>query len=167
MSMLDRDQHDDIDALIDDTARAMTAGTPPPSLRAAIRQRIDRPSRVFWRTPMWQTGMAAASIVIVAFIGGRAWLPVTVEPELGRTTVEEVIATGAPPVEAPVARPPAPTRAIARSVAREAPLEAPMPIEIEPLVLQSVDPMVLAVKTITAPMPLNVMPIVVEPLSMQ
>jgi len=161
--MLDR-HHDEIDALIDDTARAMTAGTPPASLRAAIRRRIERPARTLWS---WQAGLVAASVVLVAFIGGRAWLTVTGEPEPGRTTVEEVVATAAPVVEAPVARPPEPTRATARRMAREAPLVAPALIEIEPVVLESVEPMVLAVETIPAPMPLDIRPIVVEPLSMQ
>ena len=44
---------------------------------------------------------------------------------------------------------------------------APAPIAIEPLVLESVDPMVLAVEAIAAPMPLDIMPIVVEPISQE
>jgi hypothetical protein len=137
----------------------MTAGTPA-SLRAAVRQRIERPARTLWN---WQTGLAAASIVLVAFVAGRGWLSVTGEPEPARP----VVATVAPVVEAPVVRPPEPPPAITRRVAREPLLVAPTPIEIEPLVFQSVDPMVLAVETIAAPIPLDIRPIVVEPLSLQ
>jgi hypothetical protein len=151
---------DHLDALIDDTARAMTAGTPPVSLRAAVRQRIESPARAVWT---WQRGLAAASVLVFAFVAGRAWLTVTGEPAPART----VVATVAPGVEAPVAPSPEPTPAITRRVAREVRLVAPMPIEIEPLVFQSVDPMVLAVETIAAPMPLDIRPIVVEPLSLQ
>jgi hypothetical protein len=156
-----RDNEPDyLDALIDDTARAMMAGTPPALLRAAVRQRIERPARTLWT---WQTALAAASIMLVAFVAARAWLTVTGEPELARP----VVATVEPVAEAPLPRPPEPTPAITRRVAREALLVDPTPIEIEPLVLQPVDPMVLAVETIAAPMPLNIRPIVVEPLSLQ
>ena len=158
-----RDNEPDyLDALIDETARGMTTATPPASLRAEVRRRIERPARTLWN---WQTGLAATSIVLVAFVAGRAWLTMSGEPEPPRP----VVAAVAPVVEAPVASPPEPTPAITRRVARapEVLLVPPMPIEIEPLVVQSVDPMVLAVETIAAPTPLNIKPIVVEPLSLQ
>jgi hypothetical protein len=166
MSMRDKEA-DHLDALIDDTARAMTAATPPVSLRAAVRQRVARPARTRWN---WQAGVATASIVLVALIAGRAWLTVPGEPDLPRTAVEEVVATAAPEaagqaVPAPVEN--APRTAAIRPVAVNPP-PPPEPIAIEPLILDLVDdPMVLAVESIAAPMPLDVMPIVVEPLSME
>ena len=50
--------HDDLDALIDDTARAMTTATPPVTLRAAVRRRIERPAPVrwHWRAPLTLSG---------------------------------------------------------------------------------------------------------------
>jgi hypothetical protein len=166
MSMRDKEA-DHLDALIDDTARAMTAATPPVSLRAAVRERIGRPARTPWR---WQAALAAASIVLIAIIGGRGWLSVTSEPESVRNTVEEGIATAAPAAArnaepAPVAD--APRTTVVRGVAVN-PAPPPEPIAIEPLVLDLVDdPMVLAVESIAAPLPLDVMPIVVEPLLME
>src|SRR5688572_28666815 len=93
---------DQPDARIDQPARGMTRGTPSPKLRAAIRRRIERPARTLRN---WQTGLAAAAIVLVALVAGREWLMVTGEPELPRSVVNTV----APVVEAPVAaaaRPP-------------------------------------------------------------
>jgi hypothetical protein len=56
---------------------------------------------------------------------------------------------------------------ITRRAASQAITPKPMPIEVEPLVFQPIDPMVLAVETIAAPMPLNIRPIAVAPVSLQ
>lgn len=56
---------DHLDALIDDTARAMTAGMPAASLRVAVRQRIDARTR---KRPVWQVGAAAATMAAAALL---------------------------------------------------------------------------------------------------
>ena len=66
--MHDDRSHDDLDQIIDDTARAFTSAEPPPQLRARVRERITRagesPPSV-WRRPMFALGALGAIAVIV------------------------------------------------------------------------------------------------------
>src|SRR5687768_6286611 len=134
MSMRDKDT-DHLDALIDDTARAMIAGTPPALLRDAVRRRIDRPARRWGGEPMWQAGMAAASIVVVGIIVGRTLSGPFGEPDAARPA--EARQATAAAVTIPTSDTPLPQANVVGPFAREArPLVPAQPIVVQPIALE-------------------------------
>ena len=154
--MLDKER-DHLDALIDDTARAMTNAAPPASVRAAIRQRIDRPTHGRFT---WQMGLAAASVALVALITGRALFDTPEAP--ARSESELVVATAppAPRIAVAATRPPdtapAPTE-IHRQVTREPrPLVPAQPIVVQPIALEPLaDVHPVELELMEVPMPLR------------
>ena len=146
---------DHLDALIDDAARAMTAGSPPASLRDAVRRRIDRPARTWWRVPMWQAGMAAASIVLVGVIVGRTLSGPFGEPDTARP-FEAREATVAP-LAMPAADTPPPQTQVVGRFAREArPLVPAQPIVVQPIALEPLaDVHPVELELMEVPMPLR------------
>jgi len=155
---------DHLDALIDDTARAMTSAAPPASRRAAIRQRIDRPTHGRFT---WQMGLAAASLALVALITGRALFDTPEAP--ARPESELVVATAPPPprIAVPATRPPdtapAPTE-IDRQVARESgPLLPAQPIVVQPIALEPLaDVRPVELELMEVPMPLRAESVEIE-----
>src|SRR5687768_12876287 len=155
---------DHLDALIDDTARAMTGAAPPASLRAAIRQRIERPTS---GRLTWQMGMAAAAIAFAAFIAGRALLDTPEVP--ARPGGELVVATAppAPRIDVPATRPPDTAPAppvIDREVARESgPLPPAQPIVVQPIALEPLaDVRPVELELMEVPMPLRAESVEIE-----
>ena len=155
---------DHFDALIDDTARAMTAGTPPASLRSAIRERIDRSTHSRF---VWQMGLAAASVALAALFAGRALLDTPAPP--ARLGSAFVAATVPPAPRIAVLAPrlpdtaPAPM-AIDRPVAGEPrPLPPALPIVVQPIVLEplSAAPPV-EIEVMEVPMPLRAESVEIE-----
>ena len=161
--MRDKDT-DHLDALIDDTDCAMTAGTPPASLRAAVRRRIDRPAS---GRLTWQMAMAAAAIAFAAFNAGRALLGTPEAP--ARPESERVVATAppAPRMDVPATRPsdtaPAPP-VIDREVARESgPLPPVQPIVVQPIALEPLaDVRPVELEVMEVPMPLRAESVEIE-----
>jgi hypothetical protein len=165
MSMRDK-QDDHLDTLIDDTARAMTAAPPSPTLRSAVRRRIERRTPVLWT---WRAGLAAASIVLVAVVVGRAWLSVTSEREWSRpAAVQDVVAANAPAAAGstvPALMPDTP-RAVVRPVAAR-PLPLPSPIAVEPIVVEPVSAEPVEIELIEVPMPLRAERVTIERLTFE
>ena|SRR5687767_11350553 len=150
-------ERDHLDTLIDDTARAMTNGAPPASLRAAIRQRIDRPTHSRFS---WQMSLAAASVALVALITGRALLETPEAPARPESEVVVATALPAPRIAVPATRAPdtAPTpTGIDRQVAREPrPLVPAQPIVVRPIALEPLaDVRPLELELMEVPMPLR------------
>jgi hypothetical protein len=86
---------DPLDALIDETARSMTAGAPSPALRVGVREGIDAMTR---RPALqrWRLAAAVASLAIVGVIAGRALLDVPGGPADPPRDVEATVTTRAP-----------------------------------------------------------------------
>jgi hypothetical protein len=144
MSMRDDVRSDSLDALIDDTARAMTAGEPPPHLRAAVTACIDsRGGR--WRAPAY--AMAVATIVL-ALAGlwhrsGDQAVPVATPQRSDAIAAETPRAEPAAQPE-PVARP---VEAVRPRLATAERLDAPAP----PLMVEPLEVPELAVSEIDVP----------------
>ena len=131
----------DIDRLIDDTARAMTAGDARADLAARVRSRLEAPRRRSAWTIVAPLA-AAAAILIVVFVGRR---PRVVAPERAPAPVARSsapAATGPATPAAPalahvrdVRARPAARRAIPREPIRPGPIDAlaPPPLDVSPV----------------------------------
>ena len=122
---------DPIDALIDDTAKEMTAGSPSIALREHLRARLTPAPRAWWQVPMWQPVLGAAVLIAIAFVllwrspavpGGPA--PVRFEPPLAPEVVQAI---DEPAIERVAVAPRAP---VARAVRLPV---LPDDINVEPL----------------------------------
>jgi hypothetical protein len=186
MSMHD-EPRDPLDALIDDTARSMTDGRPPVTLRAAVRERLEPPGRAGWSVPVWQAGVAAGSLaVVVLLIVGRTLLPLDVAQDdvpppsgLGvaresRPTEEGRLAAAsvaAPREDAPQeAGTPLPTRA--PIAAPGDPAVAPLPpgalLVVDALVLEPLEPQgAVELELVEEPMPLQAEWVQLEPITLE
>ena len=84
MSMQGNHDSDAIDAVIDATARSLTAGEPSAALRVKVRERIDHRSGAWWLTPAWGAAAAVlvAAVVVWSFLPGATNRPVPAERTL-------------------------------------------------------------------------------------
>jgi hypothetical protein len=163
---------DPIDDLIDETARGLTGGSPPPTLRPSVRARIesseeggvDHRGRLFWRP-----ALAVGALAVVAFLATRPREP-HVTPtttsssevgssETGRSAVVAPVEPARPlakPVAHMSARAPRSSR-VERLTTADAvtPLEDALPpidrIAIEPVSLE-----LAVIERIDVPMPLRI-----------
>jgi hypothetical protein len=173
MSMHDDGSRDHVDALIDDTARSMTAAPPPVSLREAVRDRIER-RRSAWNVPLWQAGLVAASLVAIV-VTARIVLDAPKRPA-SVPAIGESAATS-PPAPVPVTEPavtradnPQPARRARRqTVVAAATLLPPQPpIVVEPIAVELLeDEPPVELEFMEAPMPLIVEQLIVEPLTLE
>jgi len=149
-----------LDALIDDTARSMTEGAPSPSMRVAIRERVEAPrkgmphvtGRLVW------TGAAAAAVVLLIVGLEREDAPAPVVP--GSPPAVVAVPDAPPPPEASIAttpRAPAPRARVAP--ARVAVPAAPDIMTTEPAVASAEDALVIEL--------VEIEPLVSEPLELE
>ena len=176
--MLMRSNQDDdaIDAVIAEAARSLTAADPPPTLRVAVRDRIERPAfgaSVFLGPPKLGTSEggrrkkawwlvpagATVALVVVALVLGRPATPPTPVVQPG-SDAPAVVA--APVVTVPVTTPET------TSERRVAATLEPTPEELEPLIPPITIPLLetkqIAVDTSSGVMPIEFMPLRIEPL---
>ena len=182
---------DPLDALIDDTARSMTDGRPPVTLRAAVRERLDQPGRAGWSVPVWQAGVAAGSLaVVVLLIAGRTWSPFDAaqgDPPSpsgfgvareSRPTEEGRLAAApvaAPREDAPQeagtllpARASDPAPLAARGDTAVAPLPPGALLVVDALVLEPLEPQgAVALELVEEPMPLQAEWVQLEPITLE
>ena len=137
---------DDLDDLIDETARALTEGTPSSSIRERVAARVGQP-RPWWPSYAWRLAAVAAVVVLAVW-----WWPAQ--------------------VERPVAPPPVPSQPVAAAlspdnrpqavaVEERAPNVAARPVEevvstvvvadVEPLTLEPLDVEPLELQTLNMP----------------
>lgn len=181
--MRDDGAGDPLDALIDDTAKSLTGGALPGSLRANVRERIG-PTRARRRVPVWQMSAAAASATVL--IVGWTVLGPSRESDRARPQDASVIATpdAAPPVLAPPQRVTPPERVTPPPVVRAAasPRGVPRPsaipgvvaasaadaqVVIEPLVIELLTTEPLDLDLMETPMPLRAELIDIDPIVVQ
>jgi hypothetical protein len=190
MSMRDEGRHDPIDALIDATARSMTEGLPPISLRAAIRERIAAPRKglpdVSWGGVSWSVGRpftgrlalaggAVAATVLLVVGVGRDEAPTTVRP-----APPPVVAVGPPAEAAPrvttlvPAQPPQRVQSAPERPAFPTPVGATADVtgDAEPIVIELVEveplrPDPLDMELMEIPMPLRAESVQIDPISIE
>jgi hypothetical protein len=186
MSMPDDATPDALDALIEKTARSMTAGAPSAALRVAVRSAIApvtrRPAPQRWRL-----AGAVASLAIVGVIAGALLLDITGGPAAPPRNVEATATTRAPGSDSttrvpapqelapPDRRPvlsagPAATAAGAAlpvSAASESPLSPEEFVVVEPLPAEAVDDTPVELELMETPMPLRAEWVEIEPLFFQ
>ena len=175
-----RDNEDDpLDTLIDVTARAISAGPLPSSLRTSVRQRIEQ-AQARWALPVWQvTGATAATaLVLVTLLLVRS-VPAPVE-DAGRGPAPRA-AGAATPVPAPptVTRAVQPDAAPADSRSGTRPLSgglvfaanadatediAPL---IDPIMIEPITTVQIAIDVSSGVMPIDIEPLRIEPLQGQ
>ena len=162
---------DDLDALIDDAARQMTAGTPPARFHERVAGALG-PRRRF-ELHGWQLA-AAASLVVLAAAGALHQIAPWGEAErpfdAPVTRAADIPIPAAPPAAstaAPITEPSG--RQPALRAAGLAPAAAP--IVVEPLALsplfEPAEAAVIAVDSLPAPMPLALEPLAIEPLTLE
>jgi hypothetical protein len=136
-----------LDRVVDTAAHAMTRGEPSLRLRHDVRARIGK--RPSWRDKrIWIPAMASATALLLIAIAGRGLLE---QPEAPRLAPQ--IAT----VEPPKSPEPAAPERFERFERFERP--SVNPIVIEPIVVP-----LMAVETSSGPMPIEIDPLQVEPL---
>lgn len=139
---------DSLDRLIDETARAMTAGAPDPSLRARVTARLDE-RRPWWVSPWaWSPALAAALIAMALFVnrpsrGGRA------EPAAQRSALQALPSTATavfasvrglePTIEIRTPSQPVAAARAARSGESEVAALAPAPLAVSSLVVPAIE----------------------------
>ena len=164
------DPRDELDALIDDVAQAMTAGNPPLSLRESVGAALSPRRRFALRG--WQ--LAGAAVLIVLAIAGTlrqaaSWIEE--EPPSTAYVARAADIPIPPEVSAPETRIEVPEPPVRRRGGRSVtPLAgmATAAIVIEPIEdLEPIAPATVAVDTIPQPMPLTVAPVAVEPLILE
>jgi hypothetical protein len=177
---------DPLDALIDETARSMTAGAPSPALRVGVREGIDAMTRR--PAPQrWRLAAAVASLAIVGVIAGRALLDVPGGPADPPRDVEATVTTRAPASDS-TTRVPAPeelespnTRpvlsagltatvavaALPAAPASESSLSPEEFVVVEPLLAEPVDDRPMELELMETPMPLRAEWVEIEPLFIQ
>jgi hypothetical protein len=173
--MHDNRSHDHLDDVIDAAARSMTRGVPSESLRTAVRARIEGPATPSLRLPpvrVWQMGLAAASVAVIAFVVGgnlseRSPAPEDVLPARALAIVAAPPSLS-PPVPLALKRA-AVTAAPAATAAAPAVavLEPPELIVIDSLDVEPIGAQLVAVDSIPESMPILIEPLRVEPLSME
>ena len=167
---------DQLDALIDDTARSLTDVAPPVSMRAAIRARIAAPRQ---GVPHVITGVVIPGVGRpgtgrLAWAGVAAAAAVLLIVALGREEAQApgpgpppplVASAPPPPPSGPVPPPRAvePRRVRAPIVAEP---RAPLP-PVVPVAIDRVEVTPLVVEFVEAPMPLRAERIEIEPLFTQ
>jgi hypothetical protein len=92
----------DLDGVIDDVARAMTATAPAPDLRPALASRIvSRPSSTF----AWRAGIATAAAAAVVLAAVVLWpRPVTPPSRVATVSIPAPTSSGVPEPRAVVAQ---------------------------------------------------------------
>ena len=166
------DRFDDLDALIDDTARSLSDVSPRASLPEGVRVRIGR-TREWWRVPVWQPALTGALVVALVVLlwprqkpdaptGGLA--PGSARAGVGpdRTEPAAAVESRVPEVAVNVER-------VAVSAVRERVMPPPVPgativarLEIEPIASD-----LIVVHAIPLPMPIALRPVEIEPLDFQ
>jgi hypothetical protein len=152
-----------IDRLIDDTARELTTGSPSPALREGVRARLA-PGRPWWRVPLWQPALGAAVLTVAILLTLR---PETKAPVVAPTVQPTVAAAAAPAVVAgPVAPPPVRViRRVERAqfafAADDSPVEQ---LVVEPINAEPIATAVAVVEDVSAPMPLSIAGLEIRPL---
>jgi hypothetical protein len=171
----DRPVHNDrpsvaVDALIDDTAREMTAGLPSPALRERVCARLAPRRR-----PIWRPALAAAALAVLTFV----LMPSGDEvPPAAPTAGEQARSGSSPPVTAaadigepaPVVVEQDTVRVPQRAATRaEAAAFATREDEtmLAPLVIAPVPVLVATVEEIPGPMPLRIDGLEIPPLSIE
>ena len=175
-----RDNEDDpLDALIDVTARGISAGPLPSSLRTTVRRRIEQ-TQARWAFPVWQVAgaTAATALVVMTLLMVRS-VPAPVE-EAGpvQATREPVAATPrkAPPTIARAVPPDAaPARSrigkaiVPRRLVFAANADATEDIEplIDPITIEPIATVQIAIDVSSGVMPIDIEPLRIEPLQGQ
>lgn len=157
--MMDAHEPRDVDAVIDDVARAMTSVELSRDLRPAVTSRIARPSWTFgWRSSLAAAGIAAIALAAVV----TQWRPT---PPRSRPVAD--LAAPRRPAVAPLSDPLVPdvpvTHRARATVARQTiggPATAEGTVEITPVAIVPLEPG----DTVTgAQAPVDIAPIEVEP----
>jgi hypothetical protein len=166
------DHSDDLDALIDDTARSLSDVSPRASLREGVRVRVAG-TREWWRVPVWQPALTGALVVALVVLlwprqrpdaptGGFA--PSSAPAGVGADLSEQAVA-----VESQVPATSANVERIAVSAVGENVMPPPVPgativapFEIEPIASE-----LIVVEAISLPMPVALRPVEIEPLTFQ
>jgi hypothetical protein len=173
MSMRDN-AHDPLDALIADTARAMTEGESTVDLRTAVRNRIAQ-SQTGWRFPVWRAVAAtggAALVAVTLFLGRSGRAPVEdgggIQAEQAQVSATTVTAPSMARAIQPAAATPSPVRA--RTAPRRLVLAAEGDVaeDIEPLIdpitIEPIATIQIAIDVSSGVMPIDIEPLRIEPL---
>ena len=177
---------DPLDALIDETARSMTAGAPSPALRVAVREGLDAVTRR--PAPQrWRLAAALASLAIVGVIAGRALWDLTGGPASPPRNVEATGTTRAPASDSTM-RVPAPRElgspdtgpvlsagptataagvALPAAPAAESSLSPEEFVVVEPSPAEALDDRPVELELMETPMPLRAEWVEIEPLFIQ
>jgi len=163
---------DELDALIDDTARAMTVATVPHSIAAGVRARLVG-GRHAW-SALWMP--AATTVLMLMIVAASLWRPrpteeVAMLPPTSRGRHDLVLRT--PP--AGIGGPDMPSRAnrIAHAAAARPPRRPPRvvavePLEVMPLVIEPlVEPRLITIDASTSVMPIDIELLRIDPIDTQ
>lgn len=181
-----QDEGDSLDALIDDTARELSAGSPSAALRDNVRARLA-PRRAWWQIPIWQPALGAAALAVVAIVlmspdepapvssvtspsqapmGGAASADPTARPAVAKPPI--VVAEGRP---VSTERPGRVTRSVARRLQPPESNQVAVPADplppIDPLAVEPVPIEFAVIERIPEPMPLRIERLQIERLSLE
>ena len=173
---------DELDGLIDSTARELTLGSPSAALRESVRARLSA-RRAWWQVPIWQPALGAAALAVLAvalMVPDRQVPAVPAAPETRASApgVDEpppMVARGLPASadgsgEAGRSASPRPqpsgsepqAAASNQVTVPEDPLPPIEPLEIEPVPIERA-----VIEEIAAPMPLSIDRLQIERLSLE
>lgn len=166
------DRSDDLDALIDDTARSLSDVSPRASLREGVRARIAG-TREWWRVPVWQpalTGALVVALVVLLWPRQRPDAPSgTFVPPSAPAGVDPGLAEPAAGAESRVPATASNVESIAVSAVGGSVMPRPVPgaTIIAPLEVEPIAPELIVVEAISLPMPVALRPVEIERLTFQ
>lgn len=166
------DPSDDLDALIEDTARSLSDFPPRASLQEGVRVRIAG-AREWWRVPVWQpvlTGALVVSFVVLLWprqspdapTGGFA-------PSSAPAGVGPGLAEPAPGTELRVPATTANVEGISVRAVSGSVMPPPVPgaTIVAPLEIEPIASELIVVEAISLPMPVALRPVEIERLTFQ
>jgi hypothetical protein len=163
------DRSDDVDALIDDTARSLSDVSPRASLREGVRVRIGG-TRERWRVPVWQPALAGALAGVLVVM---LWPRQRPDSPAGGLAPRSAAAEAGPGLaEAPASAElhvPAMAESLGRAVGEvaETPMPSPVPgaTIVAPLEIQPIASNLIVVEALSLPMPMALRPVEIAPLN--
>jgi hypothetical protein len=166
------DRSDDLDALIDDTARSLSDVSPRASLREGVRVRIAG-TREWWRLPAWQPALTGALVVALVVLLWPRQRPDAPTGGLAPDSAPAGVGPGlAEPAVAAESRVPAAAANVERIAVRavgERVMPPPVPgaTIVVPLQIEAIAPELIVVEAIALPMPVALRPVEIERLTFQ
>jgi hypothetical protein len=163
---------DELDTLIDATAREMTALRAPQSIADDVRTRIAAGDRR--GLPLWIPAMATAALVLLVGVTIARWPrqtpPVAAPSPTSSVAQDRVLRPPAPAMALPAV--PRPEVAVAaRATTRQRPRIATAPIaplDVMPLVIEPLaEPQLIAIDTSNQVTPIEIDPLRIDPIDTQ